>query len=108
MATRSGSRTSSRPRASSSNWRPTTCSLGSKSSTRSSRSPSSGPSALGGRDRRGLVEPEFLHRGLAHLELLDLARDGHRERVDELDVTGDLVTGDLRATELADLLLVGL
>ena len=37
---------------------------------------------------------------LAHLELLDLAGDGHRELVDDLDVARDLVVGDAAAAEL--------
>ena len=48
-----------------------------------------------------LTRPSSSIAGLAHLELLDLAGDGHRERVDELDVARDLVVGDLPAAELA-------
>ncbi len=35
-----------------------------------------------------------MHGFLAHLELLDLAGDGHREFVDELHVAGNLEVGD--------------
>src|SRR5258708_10486630 len=43
----------------------------------------------------GFLEAELLDRDLSHLEFLDLARDRHRKRVDELPVPGDLVGGDL-------------
>src|SRR5207237_8414823 len=54
--------------------------------------------------RRGF-EPEFGHRLLPHLELLDLAGDRHRELVGELDVAGHLVVGDLPLAELLQGLL---
>src|SRR6266545_4346285 len=38
---------------------------------------------------------------LAHLHLADLAGDGHGELVDEVDVSGDLVVGELAGAELA-------
>src|SRR5215472_8798206 len=59
---------------------------------------------LRGRDRRRLAEAELLDRGLAHLELLDLAGDGHRETVDELPVPGDLVGRDLALAPRRELL----
>src|ERR671935_2246264 len=45
---------------------------------------------------RGLddLQPELLDRLLAHLELLHLAGDGHRELVDELHVARHLEVGD--------------
>src|SRR5579859_3245446 len=42
-----------------------------------------------------LLESELLDCDLAHLELLDLARDGHRERVGELPIARDLECRDL-------------
>src|SRR5947208_1174774 len=50
------------------------------------------------------LEPELADGLLAHHEFLDLAGDGHREGIDELDVARDLVVGDLALAELADLL----
>src|SRR5207245_2255488 len=50
---------------------------------------------LGGSDPGGLLQAELLDRGLAHLELLDLPRDRHRECVHELPVARDLVGRDL-------------
>src|SRR4051794_39670308 len=47
-----------------------------------------------------LGEPQLPGRGLAHLDLADLARDGHRELVDDLDVAGDLVVGELSGAEV--------
>src|SRR5438270_5520882 len=41
---------------------------------------------LGGRDRGRLLQAELADGRLAHLELLNLARDGHREPVDEFPV----------------------
>src|SRR5262252_412790 len=42
---------------------------------------------------------ELAHGYLAHFELLDLARDRHRERVDELPVAWDLVRGNSAPAE---------
>jgi hypothetical protein len=50
------------------------------------------------------LESQLGDRLLAHHELLDLARDGHRELGHELDVARDLAVGDLALAELADLL----
>ena len=43
----------------------------------------------------GLLEPEELDGPLPHLDLADLAGDGHRELVGEVEVAGDLVVGEL-------------
>src|ERR1700722_1303436 len=51
-------------------------------------------------------QPQLGDRALAHDEFLDLAGDGHREFVDELDVARHLVVGDAIAAEGLDLLLV--
>src|SRR5580700_5079501 len=66
---------------------------------------SEAPENLGRGDHGGLAEPELFDRGFAHLELLDLAGDGHRERLDELHVARDLVPRDLALAEVADLVL---
>src|SRR5437879_2777145 len=50
-----------------------------------------------------LVEAELLHRELTHLDLADLAGDGHRERVGELPELWDLVGRDATRAELAEL-----
>src|SRR5258708_21557625 len=52
----------------------------------------------------GFLEAELLDRDLSHLEFLDLARDRHRKRVDELPVPGDLVGGDLALAPRGELL----
>ena len=52
-----------------------------------------------------LPQAEVGHGGLAHLELLHLAGDGHRERVDDLHVARHLVVRDAALAELADLVL---
>src|SRR5438067_1535733 len=57
------------------------------------------PSGSGGDDGGGGFEAKLGHGHLAHLELLDLARDRHRERVDELPVARDLVRGDFAPAE---------
>src|SRR5205823_4659300 len=59
---------------------------------------------LGG---RRLLQAKSLDGGLAHLELLDLARDRHREVVDEHDVAWDLVVGQLAPAEVFDVLFGG-
>ena len=41
------------------------------------------------------LQPALPDRLLTHHELLDLAGDGHREFIHELDVARDLVVGDL-------------
>src|SRR5687768_1920802 len=43
---------------------------------------------------------------LPHLDLPDLAGDGHRELVDQQDISRDLVMGKFAARELADLLRI--
>src|SRR5438445_12380944 len=53
------------------------------------------PEQLGGSNSGRLFQAELFHRGYAHLEFLDLAVDGHRERVHELPVQRDLVLVDL-------------
>src|SRR5579884_2829272 len=57
----------------------------------------------GRRDGVRLVESEFPHRDLAHLDLADLPRDGHGELVHELPVPGDLVGGDASPAELGQI-----
>src|SRR6266700_4004339 len=52
----------------------------------------------------GCFEPEFEDRGLAHLELLYLARDGHGEVTGEPDVTRDLMVRDLATAVLPDMI----
>src|SRR3954466_2955999 len=47
------------------------------------------------------VQPELLDRGVAHLELLHLAGDRHRELVDDLHVARHLEVRDLAAAPLA-------
>src|SRR4051794_11023167 len=49
-------------------------------------------------------QPELLDRELAHVELLDLAGDGHRIVVDDLPVAGDLEGGDAAAAGGGELL----
>ena len=51
------------------------------------------------------IEAELGNRLFAHHKLLDLAGDGHREGIDELDVGRHLEMGDPVATELLDLRL---
>ena len=55
-------------------------------------------------DAGGVFEVEFFDRHLAHLVLLDLAGDRHREGVAEAPVLGHLVVGDLAVAELTQLL----
>ena len=50
----------------------------------------------------GGLQAQLFHCHLAHAELLDLAGYGHGELVGELDVTGDLIVGDLATAEVAD------
>ena len=71
------------------------------SATRPNEKPRGG---LGKVDGRGRAEAELLDRLLAHLELLHLAGDRHRELVDDLDVARDLVVGDLALAERPDVL----
>src|SRR5690348_13919173 len=54
-------------------------------------------------NRRGLSELQLLDRHLAQPELLDLAADRHRKRIDELPVAWNLEVGDLSPTVLAEL-----
>src|ERR1035438_5991667 len=54
------------------------------------RSDSSGGRALRSPGRGCVLETELLDRDLAHLVLLELAGDRHRELVDKLDVLRDL------------------
>ena len=49
-----------------------------------------------------LLQPEPLHVLLAHLELLNLARDGRGESLDEPDVLRDLEMCELSLAELLD------
>src|SRR5205823_7326598 len=64
------------------------------------------PSEASGRFHPGRgFEARFCQRHLPHLELLDLAGDGHRELVGEPDVAGHLVVGDLALAEVLDGLL---
>src|SRR3954469_17303141 len=60
------------------------------------------PSRSGGLRLR---QAQLLHCRVAHLELLDLAGDGHRELVDEQHVLRHLVVGDLVGAVLAQLVL---
>src|SRR6266571_1222425 len=71
--------------------------------------PAGGPGAgahgrSGGLCACGIPEVEFGHGHLAHLVLLHLAGDGHRELAGEPQVTRDLVVRDLAGAELAHLL----
>ena len=50
-----------------------------------------------------VVQAEDLDGVLAHLDLADLAGDGHRELVDDVHVARDLVVRELAAAELAQL-----
>src|SRR4051812_29715131 len=75
--------------------------------------PRARPARRAARSRSGCGSPRGrfgplgdLH--LAHLVLLDLAGDGHREAVDEAEVARDLVPGDLAPAELAQLFAVEL
>lgn len=47
------------------------------------------------------ADAQLDHADLAHAELLDLAADGHREVVDELDVPRRLEVGNAALAELA-------
>src|SRR4051812_19901100 len=72
----------------------------------STPSPDATAAGRGGPASRGLhlgrlVQPELLDRLVAQLELLDLARDRHREVADHDDVPGHLVVGDPAPAELA-------
>ena len=49
-----------------------------------------------------LLQPQTLDVLLAHLELLDLARDRRGEPLHEADVLGDLKVGHLALAELLD------
>jgi hypothetical protein len=53
--------------------------------------PRLGLADLGGLHPSGRFEAQFRHRLIPDLELLDLAGDGHRELVGEIDVAGDFV-----------------
>src|SRR3954449_5526922 len=52
-------------------------------------------------DRGGGLQAELLDRDLAHLDLADLAGDGHREGLHDLHVPGHLVVRQLAGAELA-------
>src|SRR5438874_6642257 len=58
-------------------------------------------------DAGSLFEAELADRHLAHLELLDLAGDGHGELVDRLPVAGNLEVGQALSTEGAEVVLAG-
>src|SRR6266536_6374203 len=60
----------------------------------------------GGLDAGGPLQAQLGDGGLAHLELLDLAGDRHREGVHEPPVAGDLEGGDLSPAPLAQLVAV--
>src|SRR5690606_3706453 len=51
------------------------------------------------------LSPQIDDHGLAHDELLDLARHRHRELLDEADVARHLVVGDTAAAVIADVFL---
>ena len=69
---------------------------------RRGRTPSGpGRDNVPGQHGDGASEPEQTGGLGAHLDLADLAGDGHRELVHHLDVPRDLVVGELAGAELA-------
>src|SRR5689334_4166809 len=52
-----------------------------------------------------LGQTQLVDHLLAHHEFLDLAGHGHREALDEPDIAGDLVVGDLALAEIQHFLL---
>ena len=49
-----------------------------------------------------LIEAQLGFHGVANFELLDLAGDGLGKGIDEPDITGDFVVGQIAAAEVAD------
>src|ERR1700730_9575028 len=47
-----------------------------------------------------LGQPQYFHRLLAHLDLADLAGDGHRELVGDVHVPRNLIMGELTGAEI--------
>src|SRR3982750_3582353 len=82
---------------------PTTCAV----STRESTSEPCDRPPLRRLDARCLFEAELGYGDLAHLELLDLAGDGHGELVGRLPVAGDLEVGEALAAEVSELIVGG-